>query len=192
MCNYNSESKRVPEKKLFSSNLFYYYPSANMKKKSDHKFVSLGLTECILLDNVVFCSLHVMKVAGISPFNHLKCINWCVILIAVRISSITLLYKLQNVTEKVIWPSCQRYETSTIWQASSWTANPWHKSLHTNRYIYISEHRKMTPKRQRIKLVRRIIPVYFTNYHTHMSKFFIHLYQSTCSIAETTNKDSNV
>ena len=62
------------------------------EKKSDHKSVSLGLTECILLDNVVYLSKHV--VAGISPFNHLKCLNWCLILIAVRISSITLLYKL--------------------------------------------------------------------------------------------------
>ena len=42
------------------------------KKKSYHKYVSLWLTECILLDNVVFRSIHVMKVAGISPFNHFK------------------------------------------------------------------------------------------------------------------------
>ena len=44
-----------------------------------------------------------MKVAGISPFNHLKCINGCLILIALRISSVTLLYKLQNETEKVVF-----------------------------------------------------------------------------------------
>ena len=65
--------------------------------------MSLGLKEYILLDNVVFLSIHVMKVADISPFNHLKCINWCLILIAVRISSVTLLYKLQNATEKVVF-----------------------------------------------------------------------------------------
>ena len=65
--------------------------------------VSLGLTMCILLDKVVFLSIHGMKVAGIAPFNHLKCINWCWILIAVRIASDTLLYKLQNTTEKVVF-----------------------------------------------------------------------------------------
>ena len=65
--------------------------------------MSLELTECILLDNVVFLSMHVMKVAGISPFNHLKCIKWCLILIVVRISSVTPLYKLQNTTEKVVF-----------------------------------------------------------------------------------------
>ena len=69
--------------------------------------MSLGLIKFILLDNVVFLSIHflVMKVAGISPFNLLKCMNWCLILIAVRISSVTLLYKLQNatVTEKVVF-----------------------------------------------------------------------------------------
>ena len=59
--------------------------------------MSLGLTECILLDNVVFLSIPVMKVAGISPFNHLKCINWRLI------SAVTLLYKLQNATEKVVF-----------------------------------------------------------------------------------------
>ena len=41
--------------------------------------------------------------AGISPFKHLKCINWCLILIAVRISSVMLLYKLQNAMEKVVF-----------------------------------------------------------------------------------------
>ena len=65
--------------------------------------MSLGLKECILLDNVVFLGIHVMKVAGISAFNHLKCINWCLIFIAVRISSVTLLNKLQNATEKVVF-----------------------------------------------------------------------------------------
>ena len=30
--------------------------------------MGLGVKECILLDNVVFLSIHVMKVAGISPF----------------------------------------------------------------------------------------------------------------------------
>ena len=44
-----------------------------------------------------------MKVVGNWAFNHLKCINWCLILIAVRISSVTLLYKLNNVTEKVVF-----------------------------------------------------------------------------------------
>ena len=44
-----------------------------------------------------------MKVAGISPFDNLKCINVCLILIALRISSVTLLYKLQNATEKVVF-----------------------------------------------------------------------------------------
>ena len=34
-----------------------------------------------------------MIVTGIPPFNHLKCINWCLILLAVRISSVTLLKK---------------------------------------------------------------------------------------------------
>ena len=65
--------------------------------------MSLGLTEYILLDNVVFLSIHVMKLAGISPFDHLKRINWCLIFIAVRISSVMLLYKLQNATEKVVF-----------------------------------------------------------------------------------------
>ena len=36
--------------------------------------MSLGLTECILLDNEVFLSIHSMRVDDISPFNHLKCI----------------------------------------------------------------------------------------------------------------------
>ena len=76
--------------------------TANIKK-SNHMSVSLGLTECISLDDMVFLSIHVMKATGISPFNHLKCINWCLILIAVRISSATLLYKLQNATEKVVF-----------------------------------------------------------------------------------------
>ena len=47
-----------------------------------------------------------MKVAGISPFNHLprrKCINGCLILIALRISSVTLLYKLHNATEEEVF-----------------------------------------------------------------------------------------
>ena len=44
-----------------------------------------------------------MKVAGISPFNHLNCINGCLILIVLRISSVTLLYKIQNATEKVVF-----------------------------------------------------------------------------------------
>ena len=44
-----------------------------------------------------------MKVAGILPFKHLKYINECLILIALRISSVTLLYKLQNATEKVVF-----------------------------------------------------------------------------------------
>ena len=71
--------------------------------------MSLGLTEYILLDNVVFLSIHVMKLAGISPFDHLNCINSCLILIAVRISSVTLLYKLQNATEKSGIPDkCQQ------------------------------------------------------------------------------------
>ena len=46
--------------------------------------------------------MHVMKVAGISPFDHLKCINGCLILITLRISFVTLLYKLQNAMEKVV------------------------------------------------------------------------------------------
>ena len=77
--------------------------SCQLIKKSDHKSVTLGLKECILLDNVVLLVIHVMKVGGISPFNYLKCINRCLILIAVRISSVTLLYKLQNATEKVVF-----------------------------------------------------------------------------------------
>ena len=44
-----------------------------------------------------------MKVADISPINHFKCLNGCLILIALRISSVTLLYKLQNATEKVVF-----------------------------------------------------------------------------------------
>ena len=53
--------------------------------------------------------MHVLKVACVSPFNHLKCINWCLILIAVRISSVTLLYKLQYATEKSGIPDkCQQ------------------------------------------------------------------------------------
>ena len=43
-----------------------------------------------------------MKVAGISPINHFKCLNGCLILIKLRISSVTLLYKLQNETEEVV------------------------------------------------------------------------------------------
>ena len=46
--------------------------------------------------------IHVIKVAGISPFNQLKYINWRLIFLAVRISSVTLLYKLQNATEKMV------------------------------------------------------------------------------------------
>ena len=44
----------------------------------------------------------IMKVVGIWHFNYLKCINWCLILITIRICSVMLLYKLQNVTEKVV------------------------------------------------------------------------------------------
>ena len=44
-----------------------------------------------------------MRVAGISHSNHLKYINGCLILIALRISSVTLLYKVQNATEKVVF-----------------------------------------------------------------------------------------
>ena len=44
-----------------------------------------------------------MKVARILPFNHLKYINGFLILIALRISSVMLLYKLQNATEKVVF-----------------------------------------------------------------------------------------
>ena len=51
----------------------------------------------------LFLSIHVMKVSGISPFNHLKCINGFLILIALRISSVTRLYKLINATEKVVF-----------------------------------------------------------------------------------------
>ena len=40
--------------------------------------------------------MHVIKVACISSFNHLQCINGCLILIVLRISSVMLLYKLQN------------------------------------------------------------------------------------------------
>ena len=47
----------------------------------------------------LFLSIHVMKVTFTSPFGHLKCINWCLIVIALRMSSVTLLYKLQNATE---------------------------------------------------------------------------------------------
>ena len=50
--------------------------------------MNLGLAERILLDNVVFLSTHIMKMAGISPLNHFKCINWCLILIVIRISSV--------------------------------------------------------------------------------------------------------
>ena len=51
MCNYNIESKRVPEKKLLASN--YFIISCQLiKKKPDHASASLGPTECILLDNV--------------------------------------------------------------------------------------------------------------------------------------------
>ena len=70
------------------------------------------LTECILLDNVVFNSMHFMEVAGISPFYHLKCIKWCLILIAVRISSVSLLYKLQNATENVLSGTNARSQNS--------------------------------------------------------------------------------
>ena len=47
----------------------------------------------------LFLNIHVMKVAGISPLNHLKFINWCLIPFALRISPVTLLYKLQNATK---------------------------------------------------------------------------------------------
>ena len=47
--------------------------------------------------------------AGILPFNHLKYINGCLKLIALRISSGTLLYKLQNATENCGIPDkCQQ------------------------------------------------------------------------------------
>ena len=68
MCDNNSESKRVPEKKAIFFELIYY-PQL-IEKKSDYKSVSLRLTECILLYNVVFLSIHVIKVAGFSPFDH--------------------------------------------------------------------------------------------------------------------------
>ena len=51
MCNYKIGSKWVPKKKQLVSNQFYYYLPANIKK-SDHASVSLGLSECILLDKV--------------------------------------------------------------------------------------------------------------------------------------------
>ena len=44
-----------------------------------------------------------MKVAGISPFNHFKYKNKFFTLIVLRISSVTLLYKQQNATEKVVF-----------------------------------------------------------------------------------------
>ena len=57
----------------------------------------------------LFLCMHVIKVSSISPFNHLKCINVCLLLIALRISSITLLCKLQNATEKSGIPDkCQQ------------------------------------------------------------------------------------
>ena len=39
--------------------------------------MSLGLKECILLDNVVFLGIHVMKVAGILPFCILHFCHTC-------------------------------------------------------------------------------------------------------------------
>ena len=53
-----------------------------------------------------------MKVAGILPFSHLKHINGCLILIALPISSVTLLYKLQNATEKVVFRTNASSQTS--------------------------------------------------------------------------------
>ena len=79
-----------------------------IKKISIHKSRAYRVHN---LDNVVFLSIHIMKVAGISPFNHLKCINWCfIVLIAARISSVTLLYKLQNATEKVVFRTNTGYQ----------------------------------------------------------------------------------
>ena len=70
---------------------------------AEYVYVDLiGEKNQVILDNVAI-SIHEIKVAGISPFNHLKCINGCFILIALRISSATLLYKLQNSTEKVVF-----------------------------------------------------------------------------------------
>ena len=62
-----------------------------------------GLHSAHYLRKGLFLSKHAMKVACISPFNHLKCINRCLIIIALRISSVTLLCKLQNATEKVVF-----------------------------------------------------------------------------------------
>ena len=62
-----------------------------------------GLQSTYYLIMGLFLSIHVMRVASISPLNHLKCINVCLILIALRISSVTLLYKLQNATEEVLF-----------------------------------------------------------------------------------------
>ena len=47
--------------------------------------------------------LFLSMVACISSFNHLQCINGGVILIALRISSVAILNKLQNATEKVVF-----------------------------------------------------------------------------------------
>ena len=46
-------------------------------------------------------SIHVLKLATI--LNHLKCINWYLKLNAARISSATLLYKMRNWTENVVF-----------------------------------------------------------------------------------------
>ena len=46
--------------------------------------------------------------AGISPFNHLKYINGCLILIAFRISCVTLLYKIQMQRKSGIPDNCQQ------------------------------------------------------------------------------------
>ena len=75
-----------------------------------------GLQSAHYLIKWLFRSKHAMKVACISPFNHLKCINGCVILIALRVSSVTLLYKLQNATYSGQMPAAKKIiEKLVLW-----------------------------------------------------------------------------
>ena len=48
-------------------------------------------------------SIHVMKMAGISPFKPLEMYKWVFNTHCVANSSVTLVYKLQNATEKVVF-----------------------------------------------------------------------------------------
>ena len=77
----------------------------------------------------LFLSINVMKVAGISHFNHLKCIN--LFLYSLRfIFPVTLLYKLQSATEKVIFRTNELVERLVLWYEFNSGVKLSHMKLH--------------------------------------------------------------